>query len=497
MVAAERRGRLVLRTASRTNASARPGLGNGDAHVSDSNGPSIEPEKYGGKKCDPDRGYPVHDFGRRRVTVSNNSLRASVTIDDYQAIRNETELLAAPLSPEDQQVQSMADVSPTKWHRAHITWFFETFILLEHLPGYVAYNEMFQFLFNSYYVSAGERHGRAERGLISRPSCDEVAAYRRHVDAAMAELIANVAHTSEAVHDLVILGLHHEQQHQELLLMDIKHVLSVNPTRPSYHDPAQSELHAGTSQVGELSWHRFDGGLVEIGYEGNEFHFDNEAPRHTRYVQPFELADRLVTNGDWLEFMADDGYHEPRHWLSAGWATIADNGWQAPLYWEPTARGWYTHTLHGFVAVAPDEPVCHVSYFEADAYARWAAARLPTEAEWEIAGTEAAVEGNFASAGRFHPRPLDQHNTDGVGISQLFGDVWEWTSSSYDAYPGFRPAAGAVGEYNGKFMANQYVLRGGCCATPAGHARATYRNFFPTNCRWMFSGVRLARDIAN
>ena len=427
--------------------------------------------------------------------MSNNSLRTSVTIDDYQSIRDETELLAAPLSPEDQQIQSMPDVSPTKWHRAHITWFFETFLLLPHLPGYRPYDEMFQFLFNSYYVSAGERHARAERGLISRPSNDEVTAYRQHVDAAMAELIAAVAPSNEAVHDLVVLGLHHEQQHQELLLMDIKHVLSVNPTRPSYHDLAAADQPTAANELAPVSWHRFDGGLTEIGFVGTGFHFDNEAPRHTRYVQPFELADRLVTNGDWLDFMADDGYHEAGHWLSAGWATVADNNWEAPLYWEPTERGWYNHTLHGFVPVALDEPVCHVSYFEADAYARWAGARLPTETEWEVAGSSANVEGNFANSGRFHPRPLDQAHDS--GIAQLFGDVWEWTSSSYDAYPGFRTAPGAVGEYNGKFMANQYVLRGGCCATPAGHARATYRNFFPTNTRWMFSGVRLARDVTN
>ncbi len=422
--------------------------------------------------------------------MAQNSLRAGVTITEYQAIRDETEALAAPLSPEDQQIQSMADVSPTKWHRAHITWFFETFLLLPHLPEYSPYDEMFQFLYNSYYVSAGDRHARDKRGLISRPSNDEVTAYRQHVDEAMNRLISEVAPANQEVHDLIILGLHHEQQHQELLLMDIKHVLSVNPIRPAYHQlPASTE-----GETREIEWRNFDGGLVEIGHDGEGFHFDNEEPRHTRYLQPFRLADRPVTNGDWLAFMADDGYHEALHWLSAGWAEVTAQGWEAPLYWEPTENGWFMHTLHGFVPVVHDEPVCHISYYEADAYARWAGARLPTEAEWEHAAGQ-DVAGNFADSGRFHPGPTSAAaNGPDSGLSQMFGDVWEWTSSSYDAYPGFRPAAGAVGEYNGKFMVNQYVLRGGCCATPQGHTRATYRNFFPTHCRWMFSGLRLAND---
>ena len=423
--------------------------------------------------------------------MAQKSMRSSVSIGDYQAIRDETEALAAPLSPEDQQIQSMDDVSPTKWHRAHITWFFETFLLLPNLPGYTVYDEMFQFLYNSYYVSAGERHARDKRGLISRPSNDEVTRYRQHVDASMARLIDEVAPKNQDVHDLIVLGLHHEQQHQELLLMDIKHVLSVNPIRPKYHElPAPT-----TGSVPEIHWKRFDGGLVEIGHAGDDFHFDCETPRHTRYLQPFQLADRLITNGEWLTFMADEGYHNPLHWLSAGWGAVTEEGWEAPLYWEPTESGWFIHTLHGFVPVDHDEPVCHISYFEADAYARWAGARLPTEAEWEHATTGLAVEGNFAGTGRFHPAPAQNPaNGSEAGLSQMFGDVWEWTSSSFDAYPGFKPAAGAVGEYNGKFMVNQYVLRGGCCATPLGHTRSTYRNFFPTHSRWMFSGLRLAND---
>jgi len=383
----------------------------------------------------------------------------------------------------------MADVSPTKWHRAHITWFFETFLLLPNLPGYEAFDEQFQFLYNSYYEAVGDRHARHERGLISRPSAAEVTEYRRHVDEAMNRLIAEVVPGNDALAELVLLGLNHEQQHQELLLMDIKHVLSVNPTRPRYHDVAPRK--DGT--VGPVAWHSFDGGLVEIGYEGDGFHFDHEGPRHQVFLQPFELADRLLTNGDWLDFMADDGYHEARHWLSAGWATVSDQSWEAPMYWEPTESGWHVHTLHGFVPVDRDEPVCHVSYYEADAYARWADARLPTEAEWEHAAllTPSASDRSADEFGRFHPQPA---TGDSSTLRQLVGDVWQWTSSSFAAYPGFRPVDGAVGEYNGKFMVNQYVLRGACCATPLGHERESYRNFFPAHSRWMFGGLRLARN---
>ena len=387
-------------------------------------------------------------------------------------------------------IQSMPDVSPTKWHRAHITWFFETFLLLPHLDGYEAYDEAFQYLYNSYYESVGDRHPRAERGVVSRPPASEIAKYRQHVDEAMVTLIDTVVPTNEDLADLVRLGLHHEQQHQELMLMDIKHVFSRSVLHPSYHELAPQPVGSNP----DLGWVRVDGGLIEIGHTGTPddgFHFDNEAPRHKVYLQPFEMADRLVTNGDWLQFMADDGYHQPAHWLSEGWATITRENWEAPMYWEPTKSGWHVHTLHGLVPVDPAEPVCHVSYYEADAYARWADARLPTEFEWEHAAADAPVQGNLASTGRFHPAPAG--DADG-SLRQIFGDVWEWTSSSYAAYPGFRPAAGAVGEYNGKFMVNQYVLRGGCCATPAGHTRPTYRNFFPTHSRWMFSGLRLARD---
>ena len=420
--------------------------------------------------------------------------RSTVLLEDYQAIRDETEMLAAPLSPEDQQVQSMPDVSPTKWHRAHITWFFETFLLLPHLPGYRAFNDDFQFLYNSYYEAVGPRHARDERGLISRPSVSEVGEYRRHVDSAMAQLIADIVPKNQTVGELVLLGLHHEQQHQELLLMDIKHVLSRNPTHPAYHtvEPVSPD------PIGPVTWHDYDGGLINIGNDEDGFSFDNESPKHQAFVAPFRIADRLVTNGDWLDFMANDGYHEAGYWLSAGWATVNAQGWDSPMYWEPTERGWFMHTLHGFVPVDRNEPVCHVSYFEADAYARWAGARLPTESEWEHVASQlqgdstSDLDGNFAQSGRFHPAPA---GPESQSIRQMFGDVWQWTSSSYSAYPGFAPAAGAVGEYNGKFMVNQYVLRGGCCATPYGHTRSTYRNFFPTHSRWMFAGLRLASNL--
>ena len=423
--------------------------------------------------------------------MSASLTRTTVSLADYQSVRDETELLASVLSPEDQQIQSMPDVSPTKWHRAHITWFFETFLLIPNLSGYAPFDDEFQFLYNSYYEAVGDRHARHERGLISRPTASEVADYRAHVDAAMVRLIDEVVPGNDALSELVILGLHHEQQHQELLLMDIKHVLSKNPTRPRYH-----EVSPVTAQpAGELQWHSFDGGVVEVGYGGDEFHFDNEGPRHQVFLQPFSIADRLVTNGDWLDFMADDGYHEACHWLSAGWAAVANEGWEAPMYWEPTESGWHVHTLHGFVPVDLNEPVCHVSYFEADAYARWAGARLPTEFEWEHAAANlapGAAERSVDEHGRFHPQPASDGD---AGLHQLYGDVWQWTSSSYAAYPGFQPAEGAVGEYNGKFMVNQYVLRGACCATPLGHSRESYRNFFPTQCRWMFAGLRLAKDL--
>jgi len=415
----------------------------------------------------------------------------------YDAVRSLTDCLAAPLSPEDQVVQSMPDVSPTKWHRGHTSWFFETF-LLPHLPGYVPFDPSFPYIFNSYYESLGSRHPRAQRGLISRPSADDVTHYRQHVDDAMAGLLGRDGGLEASppagpdLAELVELGLNHEQQHQELLIMDIKHVLWCNPALPAY-TPGLATPHDG-GPVPEVGWVPHMGGEVEIGHRGGAFAFDNELPRHVAHVAPFTLADRPVTCGEWLAFMDSGGYSRPELWLSDGWSAVQEHQWMAPLYWMDTATGssspeWHVFTLGGLRPLEPTEPVCHVSYFEADAFAHWAGARLPTETEWEAAVGDSPVEGNFLDQGVLHPRSLRS------GGPAYFGDVWEWTQSAYSAYPGFRVAPGAVGEYNGKFMVNQYVLRGGSCATPPGHVRASYRNFFPAGARWPFCGVRLARDL--
>ena len=419
---------------------------------------------------------------------------ASDLLVGYQSVRSYTDALADPLSSEDQCIQSMPDVSPTKWHRAHVTWFFETFLLKPRLKGYREYHPAFGFLFNSYYEAVGDRHPRPERGNLSRPSCEEVAAYRAHVDAAMAELLAvpmDDDPLDDATADLVVLGLNHEQQHQELLLMDIKHVLSTNRAMwPAYHDLPPSLAAVTDNGRPADDWTSFDGGEVWVGHDGDGFAFDNESPRHRTILPPYRLANRLVTCRQWLEFMADGGYDTPTLWLSDGWHQRLENGWDAPSYWDfHSDDGWRVFTLHGLQPLSLDEPVCHLSYYEADAFARWAGARLPTEAEWEHAAAEQRPEGNLGDQGRWHPAAAPPGN----GLRQLFGDVWEWTSSPYGSYPGFQPAPGAVGEYNGKFMVNQFVLRGGACVTPPGHIRATYRNFFHPHTRWHFSGVRLAQ----
>ncbi len=417
------------------------------------------------------------------VTISHERTERP-TIARFTAVRRHTERLAAPLSAEDQTVQSMPDVSPTKWHRAHTTWFFEAFVLGPHRPGYETHDPAFAFLFNSYYEGMGERHPRPQRGLLTRPGIAEVAAYRRHVDAAVVDLLESGP--GPEVESLVELGLHHEEQHQELLAMDIKHVLGMSPLHPLYDeqpDPA--------SAARESSWLAHDGGLVSIGHEGGSFAFDNEGPRHRVHLEPFLLADRPVTNGEWLAFMADGGYSRAELWLSEGWAAVNANAWDAPLYWWPEGDRWMVQTLNDVHPVDPDAPVCHVSHFEADAFARWAGARLPTEHEWEavVAGRPEAWPGADGTRSGLEPRMPSSAES-----SLALGQVWEWTASAYLPYPGFRPAPGAVGEYNGKFMVNQHVLRGGCSATPAGHARPTYRNFFPSASRWAFSGARLARD---
>jgi len=411
--------------------------------------------------------------------------------ETYRNVRAVTEALAAPLSAEDQTVQTMPDVSPTKWHRAHVTWFFETFVLAEHQPGFACFQDTYWTLFNSYYETVGPRYPRPNRGFISRPGAAEVSDYRTHVDDRMLELLAGSNEESlEAVVDLVELGFHHEQQHQELLLMDIKHVLAQNPLRPVAYPGSR----AGDVAPVAMQWCDFDGGIVDVGHSGWTFSFDNELPAHSALLRPYQLADRLVTNGEWLEFIADGGYQRHELWLSDGWARVNAEGWRSPLYWIDDDGQWSEHTLYGTRPLRLDEPVLHISHYEADAYATWAGARLPTEFEWEhavrLSGMEAGAGTGAITA--FHPTSASGES----GLRQLFDSAWQWTSSAYLPYPGFASPEGAIGEYNGKFMSNQMVLRGGASITPSGHARTSYRNFYPPHSRWPFTGVRLARDAA-
>ena len=380
-------------------------------------------------------------------------------LHSFQPVRIRTEELAAPLSPEDQTVQSMPDASPTKWHLAHTTWFFETFVLKPHAPRYRVFDPAYEYLFNSYYEAVGPRHPRPQRGLITRPGVEEVLAYRHHVTATMLDFLSS----DHGAHDLVELGLHHEQQHQELILMDIKHALSMNPLRPAYRAARIGKMPA----LHAMNWREFEGGLVETGHDGQGFAFDNERPRHRSWLDAFALAMRPSNCGEYIAFIEDGGYRRSELWLSAGWECVNQRGWEAPLYWEKRDGAWHVFTLSGLEQVDLARPVCHVSAFEAAAFAKWSGKRLPREAEWEIAS--GAVQGT--------------------------GEVWEWTAGPYVAYPGYREPAGAIGEYNGKFMASQMVLRGGCTATPSGHVRPTYRNFFPPDARWMFGGIRLAEDL--
>ncbi len=412
----------------------------------------------------------------------------------FENVRAHTESLAAPLSPEDQTVQSMPDVSPTKWHRAHVTWFFETFLLSEHESGFSPFQDQYWFLFNSYYESLGPRYSRPDRGLVTRPGAHEVGDYRRNVDARVRELVEGLDEgTLTKLAPVIELGFHHEQQHQELLLMDIKHVLSRNPLQPVYAGTRRAP-----SEPDDLGWVEVEGGLVEVGHQGEGFSFDNELPRHRQWLEPYRLADRLVTNAEWLEFMADGGYTRAGLWLSDGWARVNAESWRAPFYWVEHDGVWLEHTLHGTWPVDPGAPVTHVSFYEAEAYATWAGKRLPTEAEWEHAvvvdgqGDAAHAGGNLADQQAFHPAAAPAHAPAGSRLRQVYGDCWEWTASAYHPYPGFHPPEGAIGEYNGKFMSNQMVLRGGCALTPPDHARLTYRNFFPHTARWAMSGVRLA-----
>ncbi|HEX3997433.1 MAG TPA: ergothioneine biosynthesis protein EgtB [Pirellulales bacterium] len=406
----------------------------------------------------------------------------------FLATRRFTEQICRPLEIEDFVVQAMPDASPTRWHLAHSTWFFETFVLARWQAGYQPFSADFQYLFNSYYNSLGEQFPRNQRGLLTRPTVAEVFAYRRAVDERMNELLAS--REDAELSQVVELGIQHEQQHQELILTDLKYLLSCNPLAPVYRE---SGIERPDQPGQNARWKSFPGGIVSIGYGGQKFSFDNERPRHQVLLQPFELSDRLVTCGEYLEFMNDGGYRRPEFWLSLGWSTKREQAWVGPLYWTERDGQWHAFTLSGIRPVRLHEPVVHVSYFEADAFARWRGARLPSEAEWEHAAAELPIDGSFAEREHFHPV---EGGALRHGLAQLFGEVWQWTQSPYTPYPGYAPPAGALGEYNGKFMCNQYVLRGGSCVTPASHIRATYRNFFPPEARWQFSGIRLASDSA-
>ncbi|WP_372895160.1 ergothioneine biosynthesis protein EgtB [Stieleria sp.] len=443
-----------------------------------------------------------------------NAHAADGLIDRFFQVRAFSEKIVEPLSPEDCVIQSMDDASPIRWHLAHTTWFFETF-LLKPSGDYRPFDERFEYLFNSYYNSVGEQYPRGKRGLISRPGLTETLDYRSHVDQAMRSLVEGHDLTDEERQVLEI-GIHHEQQHQELMLTDLKHALSCNPLAPVYRDGACEDLDTAVGQ----SWLEFDPGVVRIGHDGDSFCFDNELPRHRVFLEPFQIADRCVTNREYLEFMEDGGYDRPELWLSLGWAAVKEHGWRSPLYWTKTGSRWSHFTLSGRKPIRLDQPVCHVSYFEADAYARWAGCRLATEAEWEHAVCcqlddpfSATQRGNWSDellrSGRcIHPKlsgtdsycnpqshygGIDGDDSDQPPLADAMGNVWEWTSSHYSAYPGYHAPAGALGEYNGKFMCNVFVLKGGSCATPSGHARPTYRNFFAPESRWQFTGIRLAR----
>ncbi|MCH7973153.1 MAG: ergothioneine biosynthesis protein EgtB [Bacteroidetes bacterium] len=427
------------------------------------------------------------------IDTSNNkeskiSLNKKELIERFKNVRSFSEELAKPLKTEDFVIQSMPDVSPTKWHLGHVSWFFEAFILNKVLKNYKSVDTKYTYIFNSYYVLIGERFVRANRGLLSRPTVEEVFNYRKFVNENLIEFLENCSdEIFEKYAPIVEVGLNHEQQHQELLLTDIKHVLSFNPLNPVY-----SSINLPESNSQQLSWQTFDEGVFQIGNTGTKFCYDNETPLHKEYIQPFQLATRLVTNQEYIEFIEAGAYKKQELWLSDGWATLEAENWVAPLYWKKIDGKWWHFTLTGLKEVFPYEPVSHVSYYEAEAYSRWADGRLPTEAEWEVAADNIEIEGNFVDDRYFHP--ITYNNSNGIKLSQIYGDVWEWTQSAYLPYPGYKPLPGALGEYNGKFMSGQMVLRGGSCATYSNHIRKTYRNFFPPHSRWQFMGIRLARN---
>ncbi len=419
---------------------------------------------------------------------------AARLIERFRRVRDFSTQLCRELQPEDYVVQSTPDVSPTKWHLAHTTWFFETFVVKVWQPRYRSEVPQYAFLFNSYYNAAGDMHRRDLRGLISRPTVAETYRFRETVDECVIALLerADAALLSE-IEPVMILGIHHEQQHQELLVTDIKHVFAQNPLYPVFRERDEANNPPARSAAPQ-KFVEFDEAVVAIGHEGSAFSYDNEGPRHRALVGPFCLSNRPVTNGEYLAFMEAGGYTRSEFWLSLGWTTVQEQRWDAPLYWSRRDGEWWSFTLSGFRKIEESEPVTHISYFEADAYANWDGARLPTEFEWERASTGLEIEGNFVDTQRFHPTPASATGSD-ADLQQMFGDTWEWTRSAYLPYPGYRAAPGALGEYNGKFMCNQMVLRGGSCATSRDHMRATYRNFFQPEKRWQFTGVRLARDL--
>ena len=431
-----------------------------------------------------------HDRDRSHAIATPRS-RAEKLAARFRQVREFTAHLCETLEPEDYVVQSMPDVSPTKWHLAHTSWFFETFVLKVWMPRYRTAIPQYAYLFNSYYNAAGDMHRRDLRGLISRPTAEETYRYRESIDEAVLELIETAGEELlEEMEPVLILGLHHEQQHQELLVTDIKNVFAQNPLYPVYRERDSTPERRGISPAQFVN---FEESMAEIGHDGGGFSYDNEGPRHRAFVPAFSLASRPVTNGEYLAFIESGAYARPEFWLSLGWNTVNEQRWTAPLYWIKQDGAWWNFTLSGLRLIDESEPVTHVSYFEADAYANWEGLRLPTEFEWEKAGTDLLIEGNFVETGRFHPAPVKAET--GRELSQVFGDVWEWTRSAYLPYPGYRAVAGAIGEYNGKFMCNQMVLRGGSCATSRDHIRPTYRNFFQPEKRWQFTGIRLARDL--
>ncbi|MEX0684511.1 MAG: ergothioneine biosynthesis protein EgtB [Balneolales bacterium] len=410
------------------------------------------------------------------------------TVENFNKVRSHWAYLCKPLVKEDYVLQTAAGASPPKWHMAHTTWFFEQFILNNYFRGYQVYHPDYHFLFNSYYNSAGDFIDRHVRGMISRPTIDEVNSYRAYVDEHMNSLLNQLDdHPFEEIHPLLQLGINHEQQHQELFLMDIKNIFYQNPIRPVYQ-----EIDYSHSQPVPFDWIESEAGMITIGYNGDGFCYDNEQPAHKTYIHACKMANRLILNGEYLEFMEAGGYTDSRYWLSDGWDTINQNNWQAPLYWDKTEADWEIFTLGGTRKLNENEPVCHLSYYEADAFARWKGVRLPTEFEWERYAANSKIEGNFMDNGGYHPKTPMQN---GSQVLHLFGDLWEWTQSPYSGYPGYESLADGVGEYNGKFMCNQFVLRGGCCATPKNHIRKTYRNFYYPHDRWAFTGLRLAKNI--